>query len=256
MQPSLRTSGTMLHSPIPRLCPVHLHTSPHIKHHLPDLSNMYILEYVQALLQVPPQQTPATPPPTHPAPQPTQRPSPKPTARKAAPEKPTTTASSTSPNDRTWFWEPHPTPNSRMDQLETRTHAILDITTKTPRPPKPPVPPPLPAPQSTHPPPSVPGHPRSQDHTANGSTDTSSPTSCPVTHHDYPCDPDHDILADDPEPAPEHLRIADLADFRQPLPRQRSTPHHPKDRCTPSQHRRRPRSYQMCQRASGRLHSP
>lgn len=50
-----------------------------------------------------------------------------------------------------------------MDQLETRTHAILDITTKTPRPPKPPVPPPLPAPQSTHPPPSVPGHPRSQD---------------------------------------------------------------------------------------------
>ena len=78
----------MLHSPIPRLCPVHLHTSPHIKHHLPDLSNMYILEYVQALLQVPPQQTPATPPPTHPAPQPTQRPSPKPTARKAAPEKP------------------------------------------------------------------------------------------------------------------------------------------------------------------------
>jgi len=61
---------------------------------------MYILEYVQALLQVPPQQTPATP--TYPSGSTTDTtPFTETYGKESRSGKTTTTASSTSPNDRT-----------------------------------------------------------------------------------------------------------------------------------------------------------
>ena len=120
--------------------------------------------------------------------------------------------------------------------LQSKTQEMLDKITKSLQQPTPSVPAPQPAQHSIQPPMAVPGNlePSRCPHPAG--LHVYHLTYVVPLHHHRHRDPDHDDLADDPGPAHVHLQDLDLTDIHgpEPLLRQRSKPHHPKERRTPS----------------------
>ena len=187
------------------------------------------------LHQAPPQPTTSTPPTYNVTPQQAQPARPKPATRKPAPEKP---PSLRRPLIRTTAPDFEDRMQRQVDSqmLQSKTQEMLDKITKSLQQPTPSVPAPQPAQHSIQPPMAVPGNlePSRCPHPAG--LHVYHLTYVVPLHHHRHRDPDHDDLADDPGPAHVHLQVLDLTDIHgpEPLLRQRSKPHHPKERRTPS----------------------